>query len=523
MTLRAIVFLTLSALLLTSCSFDITPQITSDTTFEATSDAALVSDGTLMICDVRNVAVLGYPPAMTSGSPLRHSTPALETLLRLDADGNILPCLAVAWQSNHEEKTITLNLREGVTFHDGTPFHAEAVKWNLERQQAANATGFSHLASIEVAEEYTVILHLTQWDNTLLPSLCQAQGLMISPDACQKNGVEWASTHPVGTGPFRFQNIASDGTISYLRYENYWQSGKPYLDEIKIVCDDDTSSREYRFREGRYNVLIRGDTASLSGFSAEGYQINAITSTGPWGMVFDSAKSTSPFADQRVRQAVCYAIDTDYIIHNIYLDTVTKTNQYATPGMYTYNSKVIGYEYNLSMARTLLREAGYSEGFVTTYTYDQSADNADALAHALQDMLAQVQITLILNPVSNSTSTYMQLDGGGWDGIMGTFGSAQYDTLTQFYNYMHGDKKYTSMYKPEELSRKLLYAVTSEEEESLQAILDIQKLLIDDYCLCYYLFSNSDYTVLDSRIHDSGFSSTMPVTVWTPADVWIEN
>lgn len=99
MTLRAIVFLTLSALLLTSCSFDITPQITSDTTFEATSDAALVSDGTLMICDVRNVAVLGYPPAMTSGSPLRHSTPALETLLRLDANGNILPCLAVAWQS----------------------------------------------------------------------------------------------------------------------------------------------------------------------------------------------------------------------------------------------------------------------------------------------------------------------------------------------------------------------------------------------------------------------------------------
>ena len=84
MTLRAIVFLTLSALLLTSCSFDITPQITSDTTFEATSDAALVSDGTLMICDVRNVAVLGYPPAMTSGSPLRHSTPALETLLRLE-------------------------------------------------------------------------------------------------------------------------------------------------------------------------------------------------------------------------------------------------------------------------------------------------------------------------------------------------------------------------------------------------------------------------------------------------------
>ena len=79
------------------------------------------------------------------------------------------------------------------------------------------------------------------------------------------------------------------------------------------------------------------------------------------------------------------------------------------------------------------------------------------------------------------------------------------------------------MYKPEELSRKLLYAVTSEEEESLQAILDIQKLLIDDYCLCYYLFSNSDYTVLDSRIHDSGFSCTMPVTVWTPADVWIEN
>ena len=525
MTIRRFFLLALAALLFSGCYHTSSlPSniISSDSSIKSGMDEP-VYGGILTICDVKNVDVFGYPPAMTSGSPLRHSAPALESLLRLDSDGNILPFLVLSWVSNHTDKTITLNLRKDVTFHDGTTFNADAVKWNLEQQQAAGATGFSNLAFIKTTDEYQLILYLNQWDNTLLPSLCQAQGLMISPDFCKKYGKEWASTHPVGTGPFKFNNSSDKSMISYTRNENYWQQGKPYLDEIKIICDGDTSSREYRFREGLYDILIRGDISSLGGFASEGYLIHAITSTGPWGLVFDSADKHSPFSDVRVRRAVCCAIDTDYIIHNIYLDTVTKTNQYATPGMNTYNTNVAGYSYDISMAKDLLNQAGYTNGFVTTYTYDQSADNADTLAHALQNMLAQIQITLILNPVSNSVSTYMQLEGGGWDGIMGTFGSAQYDTLTQFYNYMYGEDKYSSMYKPEELLQKLAAAIISEENSAIQEVLDIQKLLIDDYCLCYYLFSNSDYTVLNPKIHDSGFSSMMPVTTWTPADTWMES
>ena len=476
----------------------------------------------LVICDSRTVDILGYPPAMTSGSPFRHSAPALETLFRLTPDGQLLPWLAVSYEARREQKELILILREGVTFHDGSAFNAEAVKWNLLRQAEASATGTSHISDILVTGEYELTVLLDQWDNTLLPSLCQVQGLIISPSSCENNGTEWAFSHPVGTGPFRFLSRAENGTITYQKYSRYWQEEKPCLDMIQIVCDTDASSREAHFRSGDYSVLIRGDLSSLAGFSAEGYTIQAVASTGPWGLIFDSADPESPFSDIRVRQAVCHAINRETLANTIYLDTVTLTNQYALPGMDTYNEEVAGYTYDPDLSRRLLSEAGYPEGFSTVFSYDETADSVDALAHTLQSMLERVGIRLTLNPVSNSLSTRMLLGGKGWDGIMGTFGSAQYDTLTQLYNYMVGDEKYISMEKPAELTETILHALSADPEESLDMVRKIQTILIDDYCLCCYLFGNSDYTVLHANVLGTGLSTTMPVTAWTPEDARIE-
>ncbi len=520
---HASIFLGVLLLLLSGCQ-GISPLQTGSLPAETESpdSASPVTGGTLTICDTRTVDVLGVPAAMTSGSHIRHSAPALETLFQLDAQGNILPKLAVSYSASVEEKKVVLTLREGVRFHDGTDFDAAAVQWNLEQQMAASATGMSYIDRFQIPDPYTLEIYLSQWDNTLLVSLCQVQGLMISPSAYEENGEEWAASHPVGTGPFCFAGRDPDGTITYVRNMDYWQEGKPYLDSIVIVCDNDSSSREYKFRNGTYDVLIRGDITSLAGYSAEGFTIQSIASTGPWGLIFDSANPDSPFANLLVRQAVCHAIDKEYLIQNVYLDTVIETNQYATPGMDTYNPEVEGYEYNLTLARELLREAGYPQGFTTVFSYDQSADNADALANALQQMLAQIQITLQLNPVSNQQSTYMLQEGGGWEGIMGTFGSAQYDTLTQLYNYMIGEGKYVSMDKPEDLTSNIRRAINAHETDALAYVLETQKLLVDQYCLCYYLFANTDYTVLSRSVHDTGFSSIMPVTMWTPADAWIE-
>lgn len=520
---RSFIFLATALLLLTGCK-GVAPVQTgaNQTESGASSPSAPFYGGTLTICDTRTVDVLGYPASMTSGSHIRHSAPALETLFQLDSQGNILPKLALSYESCIEQKTLTLHLREGVRFHDGSPFDAQAVQWNLEQQMAASATGMSCIEYFHIPSPYTLEIHLSQWDNTLLVSLCQVQGLMISPSAYEANGREWAASHPVGTGPFCFAGRDQDGTVTYVRNGDYWQEGKPYLDSIVIVCDNDSSSREYQFRSGAYDVLVRGDITSLAGYSAEGFAIQSIASTGPWGLVFDSANQDSPFANLLVRQAVCHAIDKEYLIQNVYLDTVIETNQYATPGMDTYNPEVKGYDYNLSRARELLREAGYPDGFTTLFTYDQSADNADALAYALQQMLAQIHITLELNPVNNQQSTYLLQEGGGWEGIMGTFGSAQYDTLTQLYNYMVGEDKYCSMEKPLDLLDHIQLAVTAHEPEAMTYVLETQELLVDRYCLCCYLFANTDYTVLARSVHDTGFSSIMPVTMWTPADAWME-
>jgi len=104
---------------------------------------------------------------------------------------------------------------------------------------------------------------------------------------------------------------------------------------------------------------------------------------------------------------------------------------------------------------------------------------------------------------------------------MGSFGSAQFDTLTQLHHYLLGEDCYLNMQKPTQLVSDIQAAITAPEEDVNSYIHRVQKTLIDDACLCYYLFSNLDYTVLANNIHDTNFSNMMPVTMWSPADAWI--
>lgn len=518
--------------LLSSCTSSPPDSSTTKSAVETTtaelSESSLPQyGGTLIICDMSPVSVLGYPPHMTSGSPIRLSAPALETLFRLNSNLEITPYLAAGYESNREQNQITIRLREDVWFHDYTVMDANAVKWNLEQQMKAEATGTGNIDTIHVIDDFTLLIQLKQWDNTLLVSLCQSTGLIISPSAFEAHndtnqGAEWASSHPVGTGAFSFESMDSAKTIVYRRFDLYWQEGKPYLDSIVITFNSDSSSREFKLRNGDYDVLIRGDIASLASFSADGYHLNTIdASSGPWGLVFDSANGDSPFHDSKVRQAICYAIDPAWIAQNVYLNTVSLTNQYSIFGEPSYNNDVVGYHYDVQKAKALLTEAGYPNGFTTTYTYDQKADNAEALGYALKDMLKQIDVSLELRPVSNTEHTSMLLKGGGWEGIIGIFGSAQADTLTQMYDYLIGEQKYLSMYKPAGLTEAIQAAVSASPGEFLPYVHRAQKIIVDEYCLIYCMFTNKDISVLAPNVHDTGLSQMRILTQWNPADTWI--
>ena len=159
------------------------------------------------------------------------------TLVAIDVDFSLKPELARAWRVEADGKRYVFELQEGVKFHDGTPFDAAAVKWNIDHRldPATNSPQRSQLhsviASVEVIDPKTVAFNLTAPHPALLSDLAERPGFMISPTAAAKFGADFGR-NPVGTGPFRFKVWNQGTSIELERNPDYWQAGRPFLDRV---------------------------------------------------------------------------------------------------------------------------------------------------------------------------------------------------------------------------------------------------------------------------------------------------
>ena len=224
--------------------------------------------GILRIAENQDGASIGYPPKLFPVVSMRQAAPALEPLFRNDAAGKPMPWLATGFKEDLANKSITLTIRKGVKFHDGTDFNGEAVKWNLELAMTAKASGTERLKSIDLVDPFTVRVNLTEWDNTVISNLAQSLGLMISPTAFKKNGGEqWAAKNPVGTGPFQFVSWEKDIRTVYKRFDSYWQKGKPYLDGIEWNIMPDPLTRMMSFKKGEMDVALSIAAKDMGGLS----------------------------------------------------------------------------------------------------------------------------------------------------------------------------------------------------------------------------------------------------------------
>ncbi len=326
--------------------------------------------GTLRLSQQQDGTRVGYPPKMgPTPYSLKMVAPVIETLLRVDKTGKVIPWLATGFKEDPKAKTITLTLRKGIKFHDGTDFNAEAVKWNLEQARDAKLTGSLEFKAIDRVDDYTVRINLDDWDSTVTANLTQYAGMMISPTAAKKNGPDWAAAHPVGTGPFEFVSWEKDIRAVFKKFPNYWQKGKPYLDEIVWIPIADSNTRFMSFKAGELDAQVTMDLKHLEEAKKLGYPVSSSGGSGAIGFVFDSANPKSPFADIRVRQAVQYAIDPQAIAKGVLYGQVEPTNQWSYKGHWSYNPSVVGYPYNPAKAKALLKQAGFPNGFKTKIGY----------------------------------------------------------------------------------------------------------------------------------------------------------
>jgi peptide/nickel transport system substrate-binding protein len=316
----------------------------------------------------------------------------LEPLLRSDDEGGVYPWLAESVEVADNLTSITFKLREDVEFHDGTPFNAAAAKWNLDNHITAMSSYAQYWASVEIIDDYTIKVNLTMWTNTALNSFADSAGTwMVSPTAFETNGIDWMRNNPVGTGPFKFISFQRDVGYKVVKNLDYWIPGKPYLDAIEIMYVADTLTQKAAMQAGEADILELEPSKMAKDLEAGGFIVDFKIIT-VYCFLPDSAHPDSPYAKQKVREAVEYALDRESMANAFSYGYWEAPNQIPPLSNAAYNPNfAFAREYNVEYARQLMEEAGCGEGFHTTILVNPAIIDRN-IAVALQSNLAAIGI-----------------------------------------------------------------------------------------------------------------------------------
>jgi len=462
------------------------------------------SGGTLKVYHQANPNSLGYPVDII-GRDISAASYCLDSLFDETLQGEIVPRLATGYKLDPVAKTITITLRKGVKFHDGSDFNAAVCKWNLDMFRTSNRIELKLVSSIDVIDDYTVRLNLSEFQNTILSQLCGAAGKMISKAAFEANGgKDWAGENPVGTGPFKFVSWEKDRLIKYTRFDGYW-GGKPYLDGVNLQIYADANVAELDLQAGNLDIMAVPPKSVKSLLdSGKFYMIERVTGQAP-SIAGDATKP--PFNDLRVRQAISYALDTKAMADTFGYGYYTNTNQWAIPGTWGYNPNVIGYPYNPQKARQLLAAAGYPNGFKTILHYNTFQPQYTDWATSIQSYLKDIGIELTLDPLKPSVYNDLAFMGKGFDGMIHVMGSAQLDPLLTYANIATG-VEFTNMLKPQEFKDTYAKAVTAVDRETKQKLVwELQYLAVDKYCMQTFFWVEKSNLATNIKLKDIRLSS----------------
>lgn len=293
----------------------------------------------------------------------------------VDADPALRPrperSLAESWDLA-DPKALTLHLRGGVLFHDGTPFNADAVKFNIERllDPATRATpraAFTAVDSVEVVDEHIVRFHLKRPWGSALGTLADRGGAMNSPAAVKALGADYAF-RPVSTGPFKIAEVVSGSRVRFVRNEHYWgrdEAGNPlpYLDEVIMNIVSDPTVQVSALKAGEMDLIYLPYREVQNFLGSPTYNINAFEGGSiAFTVSFNMAKP--PADNVNLRLALAYAINPAVINKAVYFGRaiVAKGGMWPT-GAWAYDPTVHRPTYDVVKAREYLRLGGKPNGF----------------------------------------------------------------------------------------------------------------------------------------------------------------
>lgn len=432
-----------------------------------------------------------------------------EPLIKLDDAGNPVGYLAKSLEGDKENLTYTVTLRDDVYFSDGSHLDADVLLWNFENFKEKSQTSSTHFGSVDSFEktgDYTVVIHLNEWNSQIPYSLNSVPGLMYSKKAFDENGEEWCMQNPVGTGPYVLDKWVNDDSKTFKKNENYWnKEATVYLDSVETKVIADEMSAQAALLNGDINAYFGGSTSFQNTMMKAGFERAANKMNYRiYFLIFASDVEGSPLADVKVRQAISYAIDSQSIAENVDYGITFVSKEYAVEGTPFYNDAVKGYDYDAAKAKELLKEAGYENGFTTTI-YAGVDQALTSYLIAIQGYLKEVGITLNIEEQETAIWTSKGIYDIDEGMILAGHGFGANLVNQQVSNFSKRAKEGVGMLKecklhPDDLDNAIMSALqASDTAEMLKYEFQAQEMIIDDYCLGYPVVMSEAYVTMMNK------------------------
>jgi peptide/nickel transport system substrate-binding protein len=512
----------------------------SSSTPTASDGGQAVSGGTLRIIAGSIPKDLGYGPEKAPSDSFQ-MIPVLEHLCEWGSNqGELVPVLATSWETDHVANTIIWHLRENVKFSDGTDFNAEAVRWNVQFNiDNRTGTGTNLIESMEVKDNYTLVMHMISFDWQTVQNLGLTQcisplsfttaGGTVSADDNSDATVEarkaWARANVVGTGAFTVSEWVRDDHITFVKNPNYWQPGKPYLDKIIMTAIADPMVASAKLQAGEADMWA--DTSSMNDIiQLKDKNFKLVPGPGMFMvMLISDVDTNNPLSKLKVREAIEYALDRPTIAQTLgqgYYEPLTQMAPKGSPGY------VDGYDprpYNVEKAKQLLKEAGYESG-LTIKILAASGGNTNDVMALFEYQLGLVGIT-VEPDIADLGRYFGALFGGangGWDDLCYTASGINPDGSDLFVHYGPNPMTFRTpnIWKSQAFVDLCNQAIDPKYNNAAEAAPAIQKAIkqAGEDCLFIPLFKTYEASVVWPYVHTE--YPMIHGIIWHPENDWMD-
>ncbi|MFG6149884.1 glutathione ABC transporter substrate-binding protein [Halobacillus sp. B23F22_1] len=360
-----------------------------------------------------------------------------ETLFTRDPETMEIETLLAESYENPDERTWEIKLKEDITFHDGTPFNAEAVKYTFEEfvdedRAAPRASLLAPIESIEAVDEYTVEITTEEPYGALLAALAHTNAAIVSPEADQNQDI---NEDPVGTGPFKFENWSQGEEVTLSKNEDYWQEPAE-LENVTMKVVPEYSTAVSMLETGEVQFIDAVPTEHLSRVeNIDGIEVDKKDGTPVYSLGFNFDKE--PYNELEFRQAVSYAIDREAYVSQLN-GLGIENESIIGPEVFGYGEDAAdaGYSFDPEKAQEIIKENGYGDEEITLLTANREAYTR--MAEVVQSQLSEVGLNVSIE--SMEWGTFLDTTPTGeFDMTFTSWSNSTADGSEHLYPNLHSD------------------------------------------------------------------------------------